>query len=519
MIMKKTSYNILGTLTLAALLTGCAAQQATGTAGQQSAETPVAAAQQAPAAAAAPPAPVANGPAFDIDAVIRAMDATDFECGEASDVGIWVVVKVSIPDDEKVPVQELLFRSALLAKQSITEWMNSEASSTTSLGMGKTDSNGTANVQQNFKMEVKNKSESFLRGVICSRYEKKNGCFVAWYYATGRTADRSAELEAQLRAAPPGVVRSVGIGMIVNGKLAPAKRDARQSALQSAVEQVMGTTVVGQSQLMDNNKAKARLVAQTAGNIKEYRVVKEGAEGVNYIIVMNVKVDEQTLLNNYASLVRSMGNPGFAIKCQDPDLTLALSDFLATLGFKVTDNPSDTQFVVDANCEYLAVEDEHYGQGIQISVLLKIFDVVSGQQLLFVQNTPRLTSTYSGTFHQIRQMAAKRAFNNMKQDLHTKLNKLVMDWVLNGREVKVVFRKLANGRLDETLSGMIEHVPCAKFMTRNRHEDTLELVCSYVGPSADFEEFLRMRLQKDLPQGTPLPTTKYVGLNLIEFSF
>jgi|GEM_PF-5418528 len=514
--MHRSFYHILYGLAVAGIVTGCTTRQKTSSHVAVEEPAPIAAAQTEGTGNSAKNY---NGPAFDVAAVIRGMEATDFECGEAPDVGIWVVAKVSIPDDEKVPVQELLFRSALLAKQSISEWMNSEADSTTSLGMSKSDSNGNVNVQQNFKMEVKNKSESFLRGVTCFRHEKKDGCFVAWYYVTGRTADRSAELEAQLRAAPPGVVRAVGIGMIINGKLAPAKRDARQSALQSAVEQVMGTTVIGQSQLMDNNKAKARLVAQTAGNIKEYRVVKEGAEGVNYIIVMNVKVDEKTLLNNYASLVRSMGNPGFAIRCQDPDLTLALSDFLATLGFKVTDNPADTQFLVDANCEYLAIEDEHYGQGIQISVLLKILDVVSGQQLLFVQNTPRLTSTFSGTFHQIRQTAAKRAFNNMKKDLHNKLNKVVMDWVLNGHEVKVVFHNLSGRQWDEILSGMIEHIPCAKFMTRNRNGSTLELVCSYVGPSADFEEFLRMRMHKDLPSGTPLPVTKYVGLNLIEFSF
>lgn len=511
--MKRPLYSILPGLAAAALWTGCSQTREVQ---QQSAEAPAATEQRIPVAVAEP---VNNGPAFDVTAVIRDMGDSELECGKASDVGIWVVTRVRIPDHENVPPRELLLRAAIMAKQNISEWMNTEADSATSLSASQNTTGGKTDIRQELKTEVKTKSVAFMRGVSCCRHEKKDGYFTAWYCVTGRTVDSSSELEAQLRAAPPGVVRATGIGMIVNGKLAPAMLEARQAALQSAVEQVMGTTVIGQSQLMDNSKAKAKLVSQTVGNIKEYRVVKEGPVGPNYIIVMNVKVDEQQLLDNYAALVRSMGNPGFAVKCQDPDLKLALSDFFATLGFKVTENPADTQFVVDADCKYIPVNDENYGEGIQIDVLLNIFDVTSGQQLLFAKNTPRLTSTYSGNFHQIRQTAAKRAFKTMKKELHVKLNKLVMDWVLNGRTVKVVFYNLPGRELDEPLSEMINHIPCAKFMTRNRKDGTLELICSYVGPAADFEEFLRDRLQKDLPRGTKLPATESVGLNRIEFCF
>ena len=516
--MMKMSCYLLGTCTTAILLLGCA-NQATNPEPPPKPQT-VTSAVAAPAPTSVVSSkPAYQGPAFDVAAVIRGMTATDFECGEAPDVGIWVVTKVEIPYSENVPQNELLLRAALLAKQNISEWLASQNTNTTSLEATKNDSNGKVDVQQNLKVELQNRSEAFLRGVTCFCHEKKNDCFVAWYYATGKNADHSAELEAQLRATPPGVVRVVGIGLIVDGKLAPAKREAKQAALQAAVEQVMGTTVIGQSQLMDNAKAKAKLVSQTVGNIKEYRIVKEGKEGISYIIVLNAKVDKQNILDNYAALVRSMGNPGFTIKSQDPDLRQALGEFFDSLGFKVTENPADTQFVVDANCEYLAIEDEHYGKGIQINVLLKVIDVVSGQQILFARNNPRLTSTFSGTFHQIRQTAAGRAFKTMKKELHEKLNKVVMDWVLNGHEVKVVFSNLPDTRFDEILSGMINNIPCAKFLTRNRDGSTLVLNCSYVGPSADFEEFLRVRLRKDLPSGTALPVTKYVGLNAIEFNF
>ena len=281
----------------------------------------------------------------------------------------------------------------------------------------------------------------------------------------------------------------------------------------------MGTTVIGQSQLMDNEKAKSKLISQTAGQVKEYRIVKENKDGDNYSVIINARVDEKNLLDNYAAIVRSMGNPGFAVKCKDPDLKLALSGFLAELGLNVTENKADIQFLVDADCKYLPIHDDHYGKGIQIDVLLKISDVKTGKQLIFARNVPRLTSTYSGNFNQIRQSAAKRAFKTMKKDLHVKLNKLIMDWVLNGRDVKVVFNNVPAKELYEILPGIINDVPCAKYHTANRNANTLVLHCSYVGPSSDFEEFLQNRFQKDMPSGIKPPETGKIELSVIEFNF
>ena len=107
----------------------------------------------------------------------------------------------------------------------------------------------------------------------------------------------------------------------------------------------------------------------------------------------------------------------------------------------------------------------------------------------------------------------------MRKELHEKLNKVVMDWVLNGREVTVTFQNAADPALDEILAKSIADVPCAKFNTRSRNGNTLVLHCSYVGPSADFEEFLRERMKKDLPQGTAIPQTNKIELNSLEFTF
>ena len=460
-----------------------------------------------------------QGSKFDIEAVIQNMEDNNFECGLSSDAGIWVVTKVQFQAEDNIPAKELQTRAALIARQEITEWLGTAASSSTTLKSESVTQNNKTDISEELKTEVKSKSEAFLRGVLCHRQIKKNGKFTAWYYSTTQTADRSAEFEAQLKATPPGVVRATGLGLVVDGKLNIAKREAKQAALQAAIEQVMGTTVIGQSQLMDNSKMKSKLISQTAGNIKEYRVVKEGKEGVNYIIIINAQVDEKNLLDNYAAMVRSMGNPGFMVKCQDPDLKAAFSGFLADLGFKVVNSDADAAFIVDGNCKYLEANHDYYGKGIQIDLNLRLLDKKSGQEFFNINNEPRFTTSFSGSLHQIRQSSAKKAFNKMRKELHEKLNKVVMDWILNGREVTVTFKNVANTALDEVLTQSVADVPCAKFHTRNRNGNTLVLHCSYVGPCADFEEFLRERIKKDLPAGTNLPKTKKIELNSLEFVF
>ena len=55
------------------------------------------------------------------------------------------------------------------------------------------------------------------------------------------------------------------------------------------------------------------------------------------------------------------------------------------------------------------------------------------------------------------------------------------------------------------LEDAIRWVPCAKVHTKKINGTTVEFSCSYVGPTADFEDFLIERLGKDLPAGTAIP--------------
>ena len=465
---------------------------------------------------------IVKGEDFSPDALLEKLTTKNqqFATGWNPNTDIWVISVQEVKLRKGMTETEAADIAAIRAKNQIASYMGSSVSAQEELIYTEETKDDKTTTKEFFKSIQKVDVNQFLRGVTIFRQEVKDGHLCAAFYVTGKLIDASAQLEKQLRGAPPGIVRACGFGIISDGKIAPAKRKALQGALRNAVEQVMGTMVIGQSQLMDNEKAKSKVISQTAGNIKQYRIVKEGQFGNNYQVIVNAQVDEKHILDNYAALVRSMGNPGFFIKTIDPDLQYVLSEFFNNLGFLVTSNLNEAYFVVDADCKYLTITDDHYGNGIQIDIGLRLYDIKNNQQLLIMRNMPRLTSTYSGTFHQIRQSAAKKAFKTMKKQLHEKLNKVVMDWVLNGRQINVVFTGCpADTSLVKVLEDAVKGVPCAKVYTKTFEGGEVKFACSYVGTSDDFEYFLQERLKKDLPGTVTVPKTIQLQLNNLVFKF
>ena len=461
-----------------------------------------------------------NAPAFDPKALLQEMYQNEqrLSIGSSSDYGNWIITRHSVPLRDGRTVVEAAAIAEIRARKAIAATLGSNVTAQDLASETIKSVNGKTEIESVMKSFVQIDVNELLRGITLLHQEVKETAhgkvLLSAYYVTTTQIDATAELKKQLKAAPPGVVRASGYSVIQNNRIPRAKRDAVQAALRNAVEQVMGTTVIGQSQLMDNDKAKAKVISQTAGNVKQYRIVKEGTQGINYQVIVNAEIEEKSLLDNYAAIVRSMGNPGFLVNTSDPDLHTALTGFLADLGFMITTDDKIAQFIVNADCRYISVKDSHYGEGIQIDLELRLISKKNSQQLFSFGNTPRLTSSYSGNFHQIRQSAAKKAFKTMRKKLHEKLNKVVMDWVLNGRPVDVVFNNFTgDDALVQKLVKSFEGVPCAKYETFEFKGNKLTVKCAYVGPTADFNEFLFERIKRDIPQlGESIKTTE-VGLN------
>ena len=465
---------------------------------------------------------IVKGEEFSPDAFLKEMYATNrrFAFGNHHDCGVWMISRHSVPLKNGRSVQEAAALAEVRAKKQIASFLGSKMTSYDKAYMTsyKGDSvTVTTSVIESFsQIDI----QQMLRGVTLFQQDVKDNKLTAAYYVTGKLSNAAKELEKQLRSAPPGVVRAVGFGMIVDNRIPQAKRNAIQNALRNAVEQVMGTTVIGSSQLMDNDKVKAKVISQTVGKVKQYRIVREGRLNQNYQVILNAEVNEKHILDNYSAIVRSMGNPDFFINTQDPDLRYALNGFLAELGLSVTTDSTKAHFIVNADCQYIAVKDEHYGNGIQIDLGIVLSDVKTNQQLFSMRNTPRLTSTYSGSFHQVRQSAAQKAFRSMRKQIHTKLDKVIMDWVLNGHPVEIIIHNFdGNREIAKKILSAINLVPCAQTDTYLIDGNDLKFNCTYTGPTADLEDFLIERLSRDYSTDMQLPKTINISLSKLEMSF
>ena len=442
-----------------------------------------------------------------------------FASGWSDSTGVWVVSRQKIRLTDKMTNQEAIDIAEIRAKQKIAEFLGSSLSSKESAYLSVEKKDGKEKFKKGFSSEIHTDVNQFLRGVTLLKAEKQGQDMHADFFVTGKMIDATEELEKQLKDAPPGTVRTSGYAVIVNNQISPAKQAALQLALRNAVEQVMGTTVVGQSELMNRAKVKSKVISQSVGQIKEYRIVKEGVVGTNYQVITVAEVDKDSLLDNYSALVRSMGNPLFFVNTEDPDLRTALNDFMTELGFAVTIDHDAANFFVDAACTYLPIEDEHYGEGIQIDLDLKLLNVKTGDLYLSMHNTPRFTSTFSGSFHQIRQSAAKKAFREIKDSFHTKLNKVIFDWVINGHDITVVFNQF-NGDAEyaQKLARSLDNIPGLKVLNKEQNGDTLVFKGTCIGTASDVDDFLHDAMALEFGENVPLPKTKKIELDEIQLS-
>ena len=442
-----------------------------------------------------------------------------FATGYTDSTGFWMVSRQKIRLADKMTNQEAINIAEVRAKQKIAEFIGSDITARESSFLSVEESNEEREYKQKVELFVKMETNQILRGVTLLKAEKKGEYIHADFYTTQKMIDASKEYAPKNDPGAPGIVQTSGYALIDNNEISVAKQTALQQALRNAVEQVMGTTVVAQSALMNNSKVKSKVVSQSVGQIKDYRVVKEEVLGTNFLVIADVQVDKDSVLSNYAALARSMGDPVFFVNTEDPDLRTALNDFMKELGFKVTTFHEAANFYVDAGCTYLAIEDDHYGAGIQIDMNLELLNVKTGELYMTLRNTPRLTSTYSGSFHQIRQSAAKKAFREIKDTFHKKIDKVIVDWVVNGHDLSIVFSQLdGDAKYVASLERAINAIPGVKLLSKEMDADSIVFKCTCIGPAQDADDFLHEALAVELGEDAPQPRTTKIELDEIQLS-
>ncbi len=153
-----------------------------------------------------------------------------------------------------------------------------------------------------------------------------------------------AAIAFAVAAAAQQTVTATGSAAILNNDAAQARDRAVESALRSAVEQVMGTMVDSESLVKNNELLSDKIYTQTAGYISSYKIVSEKADKETniYNVTIEAQVNEGNLeqdLSSLGILMRRMKMPRVAVALKEngQEASATLLRLLKDKGFNVVD--------------------------------------------------------------------------------------------------------------------------------------------------------------------------------------
>ena len=237
------------------------------------------------------------------------------------------------------------------------------------------------------------------------------------------TTENMADEAILLRAAQEqygeeGVVASVGE--------ATAREMALQKALRGAVEQVLGTLVVGYDKMSSESDFQRKFFSGTDGVVDTYRVTaeKKVATGVRLEVV--AKVSKKNLLDNYANYMKFLGDPAFYIDSSSPDLASHFTEFFTEMGIRITTDPYQAQFVIHCSGTYREVKHPATGRvGTQLSLRFRVQANKQSEVLIDMKNDPRKSASFLANAERRAEVCSKKAFAQMKDPLHEKIQAMV----------------------------------------------------------------------------------------------
>ena len=97
------------------------------------------------------------------------------------------------------------------------------------------------------------------------------------------------------------------------------------------------------------------------------------------------------------------------------------------------------------------------------------------------------------------------------------INKVIFDWVLNGREISIVFNNFnGNAQYSARLEKAINNIPGAKITNKEQSADTIVFKCRCIGSTADIEDFLREAMSAEFGETAALPQTTKIKLDEVQ---
>ena len=361
-----------------------------------------------------------------VDAAVKQMQADGAEVRAGFDKGLGVFVVASGTADITGSKAKAKTVARVNAVQRLGEFMGSQISAASRHETSEATVNGQTEVKEFFSSVTEVQVRQLLKGVQDYGSDSDGDTVTAIVYLTTKAQDKSAELKAAMNAmGDEGTVKAVGEGQTHDA--------AVQLALRSAVEQVVGTMVVGETKITDNEAVRNKIFSGAEGFVDEYRITAEVSATVGTRIEVVAKVSKKKLLDSYRAYLKALGDPVFYLECtsedsdcEDKQIAARFGQFFRKLGFKISKTPEGADYCINASGSYRRVkspmdENEVY---TQYSMVIKVLSK-TGEELLSLPNNPRKSAVSLGDPEREREICADKAFKQMEKPVHEAINAMI----------------------------------------------------------------------------------------------
>lgn len=352
-------------------------------------------------------------------------DGAGARAAHSKELGIYVVASGEAEiTGSKAKAKTIARMNAL---KNIGEYLGSQVSAAETAGVqSSVDANGVEHNEEYFSSMMQVNVKQALKGVQDYKMIDDDDKMIAVVYLTTKSADKSAELKEAMNAmGDEGTVKAVGEGKTHDV--------AVQLALRSAVEQVVGTMVVGETKISDNEAVRNKIFSGAEGFVDEYRITAEATVSIGTRVEVVAKVSKKKLLDSYRVYLKTLGDPVFYLECtssdsegEDKQIAARFGQFFRKLGFKISKTPEGADYIIKADGSYRRVPspidpDQVY---TQYSMVIRVLSK-TGEELLSLPNNPRKSAVCINNPEREREMCAEKAFKQMEKPVHEAINAMI----------------------------------------------------------------------------------------------
>ena len=353
-----------------------------------------------------------------------AQAGSSIESDETKEDGVFCLVLASINAATGASPEQQVSVAALEAKRRLTAYVHGEKVSAEQKLERRSASvsvNGEKTTQSFSKYEKKisTKVDAFVRGIkMVGQITVEETSYVVCVTCERFEDDSTILKAAQAEYGDEGVVKSVGE--------ATTLELAKQKALRGAVEQVLGTVVIGYDKMSSKSGFQSKLFSGTDGVVEKYRVLSESEVACGRRVEIVAKVSKKNLLDNYSNYMKFLGNPAFYVDSNSPELSSRFTEFFTDMGIRIATDPNQATYVIHCFGDYRNVRNPLNGRkGTQLSLRFKIQEINGSEVLIDMRNNPARSSSALGDSERQREDCSDRAFAQMKTPLHEKIQAMV----------------------------------------------------------------------------------------------